>query len=82
MVYAHMSTNFKNFLASPQADIDILCLEETFLKKGNRITLPGYHIIRKNREDTTKGGLIAVRESIKYVVLEDIATHIAMSNTA
>ena len=72
---AHVN-ELKNFLASPQADVDILCLEETFLKKGNRITLPGYHIIRKDREDTTKGGLmIAVRESINYVVLEDIATH-------
>ena len=72
---AHVN-ELKNFFASSQAKIDILCLEETFLKRGNRVTLPGYHIIRKDREDTAKGGLIiAVRESINYTVIPDIATH-------
>ena len=71
---AHLN-ELRNFLTSPQAKIDILCLEETFLKKGNHITLPGYRIIRKDRQETKKGGLmIAVRESINYTLLDDITT--------
>ena len=71
---AHLN-ELKNFLASPQAEIDILCLEETFLKKGNRIKFPGYYVIRKDREESTKGGLIiAIRESINYTEVHDVTT--------
>ena len=57
----------KNFLASCDPPMDILCLEETFLKTEQRFNLPGYQIVRKDRTTSTKGGLIiAIREGISY----------------
>lgn len=35
----------KNLLASADVPFDVLCLEETFLKDGQRFNLPGYQIV-------------------------------------
>jgi len=60
----------RNLLAS-RTDIDVICLEETFLKPANNYSLPGYQIIRKDRTGARKGGLlIAVREGISYTQLD------------
>jgi len=63
---AHVN-ELKNFLASCDSPMDILCLEETFLKTEQRFNLPGYQIVRKDRTTSAKGGLvIAIRDGISY----------------
>lgn len=46
---------------------DVVCLNETFLKYNNRLHIPGFTCIRKDRESGRFGGLaILVRNGLKY----------------
>jgi len=48
---------------------DIMCLQETFLKPAKRFSVPGYDVIRTDR-DSTKGGLLMLRKvGSKYMQL-------------
>lgn len=51
---------FRALLASPDFHVDIICLEETFLKPGINYYLPGYQVIRKDRigQNVAGGGLL------------------------
>lgn len=52
-------------------DIDVACIQETFLKPSIPFNLPGYRIIRKDRLRTKGGGvLIAMKSSICFNVIE------------
>jgi len=51
----------------------VLCLQETFLKPGKHFSVAGYNVIRKDRTDGRKGGLLTlVREDLCYTVVNDV----------
>jgi len=55
----------KRFLQNSKNQPDIICLQETHLKK--EITIPSYHIIHNNRYNSKGGGvLIAIKEGLQY----------------
>ena len=61
---------------------DILTLSETWLAPNildNEITIPGYSLVRKDRQCLTKscggGVLIFVRDGIPFVVMSDLIKH-------
>jgi len=71
---AGAANELKNLLASADSKIDVLCLEETFLKTGQQFNLRGYQIVRKDRTTSAKGGLlIAIRDGISYTMVDNIA---------
>ena len=50
-----------------QQDIDIACIQETHLKENIRLNIRGYQIIRQDRNDRIKGGImILVKNCIPY----------------
>lgn len=63
-VYAHLA-ELKNFIN--KYDIDIICLQETFLKPHQTLNIKGYSVERKDRDSGTGGGiLLCIKNSIKY----------------
>ena len=55
----------KRFLQDATEQPDILCLQETHLKK--EINIPSYHIIYNNRKDSNGGGvLVAIKQGLQY----------------
>jgi exonuclease III len=59
----------KNFLSSNS--FDIVLIQETFLKPGRYLKFPGFTQIRKDRENTPKGGLLTlVKEGLKFAEIE------------
>jgi exonuclease III len=59
---------FKHFLLQKQ--VDIVCLQETFLKPTKTANFPGYTTIRKDRIDRKGGLLILVKQGIKFVEIK------------
>ena len=53
---AHLN-EFKQHLSNNSYDVSI-CLQETFLKPSKNLSIDGYSMIRKDRIDMTKGGLV------------------------
>ena len=71
-VRAHQD-ELRNYLSTPGINIDIVCLEETFLKPGVDFNLRGYIVIREDRTDDQKGGLlIAVKDDLSYAKINNI----------
>jgi len=65
---AHIN-EFKQHIA--QNSYDIICLQETFLKPDKNFTLDGYSIVRQDRTDSAKGGLLTlVKTTLNYIVLD------------
>ena len=61
---AHLN-EFKQHLA--QNSYDVICLQETFLKPSKNFNLTGYSVVRKDRVEMGKGGLVTlIRDSIDY----------------
>ena len=57
----------KQHLSQSTANSDILCLQETFLKEKQKISFPGYKIVRHDRPDRGGGGLITlIRDTLNY----------------
>jgi len=68
-ISAH-NEEFKNHIAKNPFKYDIICLQETFLKPSKAFSIPGYSVVRQDREDGAKGGLLAlIKEELTYVVL-------------
>ena len=64
---AHQN-EFKNYLSVNKDKYDIICLQETFLKPGKHFTVPGYIIIRQDRIENNKGGVLTmIKKILKYV---------------
>lgn len=62
---------FKQYTANNQNSYDIICLQETFLKPDKNFTLDGYSIVRQDRTDSAKGGLLTlVKTTLNYIVLD------------
>ena len=50
-----------------QLDIDIACIQETHLKDNIRLNIRGYQVIRQDRTDRIKGGImILIKNSIPF----------------
>ena len=63
-LFAHLN-EFKQHLA--RNPYDVICLQETFLKFGKNFTLPGFAVIRKDRENSRKGGLVTlIKDSLNF----------------
>ena len=46
---------------------DVICLQETFLKPSKYLSIDGYSIIRKDRIDMRKGGLVTfIKDCLTY----------------
>ena len=61
---AHLN-EFKHHLS--QNLYDVICLQETFLKPNKNFSLTGFSVVRRDRTDSQKGGLITlIRDSLKY----------------
>jgi len=68
-LFAHLN-EFKQHLA--QNPYDVICLQETFLKPGKNFTLPGFTVIRKDRETSRKGGLITlIKDSLNFTEINN-----------
>ena len=50
--------------------LNLICLVETHLAKEEQIAIPGYRIYRNDGMKSSKGILIAVRNSIKNISIE------------
>jgi ribonuclease HI len=62
---------FKQYLSKLTVLPHILCIQETRLKPGKRISIHGYNIERKDRQDRAGGGvLIAILDTLPYTVLD------------
>ncbi len=63
------NTEFKNFIFNYPKEIDIICLQETFLKSKHTYKLPGYNVVRRDRPDTIiQGGIMTlIKKGIDYV---------------
>ena len=67
-LFAHLN-EFKQHLA--QNPYDVICLQETFLKRGKNFTLPGFIVIRKDRETSRKGGLVTlIKDSLNFTEID------------
>ena len=65
---AHQN-EFKNHLAINRDKYDVICLQETFLKPEKNFAVSGYSIIRQDRKENNKGGVLTmVKENLKYVL--------------
>ena len=63
-LFTHLD-EFKHHLT--QNSYDVICLQETFLKPEKNFTLAGYSIVRRDRIDKRKGGLITlIKDSLNY----------------
>ena len=63
-LFTHLN-EFKHHLT--QNSYDVICLQETFLKPEKNFTLTGYSVVRKDRIDKRKGGLITlIKDSLNY----------------
>ena len=63
----------KHFLASAPLPYEVICLQETFLKSGQKLNIPGYSVIRRDRQHALKGGLaILVQGHVRYVEINGI----------
>jgi len=50
---------------------DVLCLQETFLKPTKNFSLPGYSVVRKDREGMLKGGLLTlIKDTLNYTEIK------------
>ena len=50
-----------------QEDIDVACIQETHLKENLRFNMRGYQVVRQDRTDRIKGGvLILIKNSLPY----------------
>ena len=48
-------------------DIDVACIQETHLKENLRFNMRGYQVVRQDRTDRIKGGvLILIKNSLPY----------------
>ena len=61
-LFTHLD-EFKHHLT--QNSYDVICLQETFPKSGKNFTLAGYSIVRRDRIDKRKGGLITLKDFFK-----------------
>jgi len=62
---------FKQHIAVSENSYDVICLQETFLKPDKNFTITGYNIVRKDRTNANKGGLITlIKESLNYSDVE------------
>jgi len=60
----------KQLLASKE--FDVICIQETFLKKDMRFEIEGYNVIRNDRTTAFHGGLaILIRENLGYTVMKN-----------
>ena len=64
----------KNFITTSKFQPDILCIQETHLKKTKRLILPNYNVERRDRPGTTRKGGVAtlIRKNINYTVLNNV----------
>lgn len=70
-IRAHQD-ELRNFLSTPGINIDVACLDETFLKPGTVFNLRGYTVIRNDRTDGARGGqLIAVKDNLSYIEIDN-----------
>ena len=66
------AAELKNLLNHTKSPPDVICVSETFLKTKHTFTLPGYEIIRGDKDgDLTKGGVATlVRSGVQYKNLD------------
>lgn len=60
------SHEFRQAVATQK--LDIICLQETFLKQDNVYRLSGYNCIRRDRVEPRGGLAFFIREGIKYTI--------------
>jgi ribonuclease HI len=65
-VHAHIN-ELQQHLAEASCKYDVVCLQETFLRKGKRFKMRGYTVVRRDRADGRGGGVATlVRDGINF----------------
>jgi exonuclease III len=65
------TTEFKKFLSNLQVPIHVICIHETFLKPNKTFEFPDYNIIRKDRLNSDKSGLLTrTKNNLPFNTLE------------
>ena len=79
---------FKHFLTGMISTPDVICIQESFLKPHKQFKLDNYNIVRKDRSNQEKGGVVTlIKCSMNYKVLptpdeyECIAVEVIINNT-
>ena len=61
----------KHYLAEVKVKPAVICLQETWLNASKRITIPGYNIIRKDRDGAPGRGVATlIIEGLSYTVID------------
>ena len=64
---AFRKTELIHHIESVNGKYHVICLQETFLKPGIMFYIPGYNIVRCDRLESAKGGLITlVKEGLNF----------------
>jgi len=70
-IVAHQN-ELKKHIAENRNKYDIICLQETHLKPDKKISVAGYNVVRRDRVDGSKGGVITlVKEYLNYTQLSN-----------
>ena len=59
----------KHFISTSQIALDVICIQEAWLKKYLNFTLVGYNVIRRDREDGYGGVVTCIKTGIYYDVI-------------
>ena len=59
----------KHFISTSQIAPDVICIQESWLKKDLNFTLVGYNVIRREREDGYVGVVTCIKTGISYDVI-------------
>ena len=72
-IVAHQD-ELKRHIAENRNKYDIICLQETHLKPDKNFSVAGYNVVRRDRVEGSKGGVITlVRENLNYTELSNPA---------
>ena len=70
-IVAHQN-ELKKHIAENRNKYDIICLQETHLKPDKKFSVAGYNVVRRDRVDGSKGGVITlVKEYLNYTQLSN-----------
>ena len=68
-ILAHQN-ELKKHIVETDKKYDVICLQETFLKSGKNLFIPGYNIDRCDRKKGGRGGVLTlIKNSINFTPL-------------
>ena len=73
-VSKRVGSGYPTHIAENRNKYDIICLQETHLKPDKNFSVAGYNVVRGDRVEGSKGGVITlVRENLNYTELSNPA---------